>query len=345
MTAQTGNRKHAAPWVWAAIAVIAIGGASGAAVAKERTKQSSKEKAKTETPGTETGNGYIGVYLQELTTDMRKGLDLKVEKGVLVSGVEEDSPAEKAGIEDGDVIVRFNGKSVSSPDELRAAVRAVSPGKDAHVDVVHDGDSKTLTLTVSERPEQHAMRWESHDGDEDFAPMVFTREFGMGGPHLGVQAQDLEDDGLASYFGAKKGDGILVLSVDDESVAGKAGVKPGDIINKVGNDKVEDTQDVRRALKDYNKGDQFDISVIRHGKTQSLKATMDDQDHEFAFRVPAPESFHWRGMATPHTPHTPHVMMMQPGMPGDRDELRRELDDLKQQIQELKEQIQDRNDG
>jgi len=305
MNAQMGNGKHATLWVWTAVAVIAIAGASGVAVAKEK-KATSKDKAGAETPGTETGNGYIGVYLQELTAQVKKGLDLKVENGVLVSGVEEDSPADNAGIEDGDVIVRFNGKSVSSADELRSAVRAMSPGKAAKVDVVHDGDSKTLTLTVSERPEEHAMmHWHSD--------------------------------------GAKKGDGLLVLSVDDESVAGKAGVKAGDIISKVGDDKIEDTQDVRHALKDYDKGDKFDITVIRHGKSQSLKATM-DEDHEFAFDTVAPESFHWRGMMPPRAPRAPMAPRVYVS-PGNRDELRRELDDLKQQIQELKEQLEDKNDG
>jgi C-terminal processing protease CtpA/Prc len=340
MNAQTGNGKHATLVVWTAVAVIAIAGASGVAVAKEK-KQAARSK--TETPGGETGNsGYIGVYLQELTSQVKKGLDLKVENGVLVSGVEEDSPADNAGIEDGDVIVRFNGKSVSSADELRSAVRATSPGKAAKVDVVHDGDTKTLTLTVSERPEHETMHWESH-GDGD-TPMMFARDFNMfGGPRLGIQAKELDDEGLASYFGAKKGDGLLVLSVDDESVASKAGVKAGDIISKVGDDKIEDTQDVRHALKDYDKGDKFDITVIRHGKAQSLKATM-DEDHEFAFDTVAPEAFHWRGMMPPRAPRTPMAPRVYVS-PGNRDELRRELDDLKQQIQELKEQLEDKNDG
>lgn len=341
MNAQMGNGKHATLWVWTAVAVIAIAGASGVAVAKEK-KATSKDKAGAETPGTETGNGYIGVYLQELTAQVKKGLDLKVENGVLVSGVEEDSPADNAGIEDGDVIVRFNGKSVSSADELRSAVRAMSPGKAAKVDVVHDGDSKTLTLTVSERPEEQAMMHWHSDGDD--TPMMFARDFNMfGGPRLGIQAKELDDEGLASYFGAKKGDGLLVLSVDDESVAGKAGVKAGDIISKVGDDKIEDTQDVRHALKDYDKGDKFDITVIRHGKSQSLKATM-DEDHEFAFDTVAPESFHWRGMMPPRAPRAPMAPRVYVS-PGNRDELRRELDDLKQQIQELKEQLEDKNDG
>jgi len=345
MNMETGNRKHSTLWLWAVVAVVAVAGASGAAIAKERTKQGSKTQA--ETPGTETGNGsgqgYIGVYMQDLTSQVRKGLDLKVEKGVLVSGVEEDSPADKAGIEDGDVITRFNGKTVASADELRDAVRAVAPGKSAKIDVVHEGDSKSLTLTVSERPEREAMHWESF-GDHD-APMAMARAFTMmGGPRLGVEARPLEDEGLASYFGAKKGDGLLVLSVDDESVAGKAGVKPGDIINKVGNDKIEDTQDVRHALKDYDKGDQFDITVIRHGKSQSLKATMDEQDHEMAFDAPGNGTYHWR--MSPHGMRAPMPPRMYMNMnPGDNDELRRELDDLKQEIRELKEKVGDRSDG
>ena len=350
MNMETGNRKHATRWLWAVVAVIAVAGASGAAVAKERTKQGSKEKTTTQTPGGETGNGgqgYIGVYMQDLTSQVRKGLDLKVEKGVLVSGVEEESPADKAGIEDGDVITRFNGKSVASADELRDAVRAVAPGKDAKIDVVHEGNSKSLTLTVSERPEREAMHWQSFgDGDGDnAAPMAMARAFTMmGGPRLGVEARPLEDDGLASYFGAKKGDGLLVLSVDDESVAGKAGVKPGDIISKVGDDKIEDTQDVRHALKDYDKGDQFDITVIRHGKSQSLKATMDEQDHEMAFDMPGHGVYQWR--MSPHgmrAPMPPRVYMNNPGM--DNEQLRRELDDLKQEIRELKQKVGDRSDG
>ncbi|HEX6791314.1 MAG TPA: PDZ domain-containing protein [Candidatus Krumholzibacteria bacterium] len=326
------TKAHTLRWAVAVLAVVAVAGISGGAIAKEK-------KAKTEAPGTESGNGngYIGVYLQELTSDVRKGLDIDVTKGVLVSGVENDAPAELAGIEEGDVIVKFNGRSVDSADGLREAVRDVAPGKEARVELVRDGKEKTITVTVGERPEEHSFIWKS-DGDEDM-PMHFGRGMAMfGGPRLGIQAHELEDDGLASYFGAKKGEGILVLSVDDESVAGKAGVKPGDIISKVGNESIEDSGDVRSALDDYKEGDTFDITVLRHGKTQALKATMDDQSHEFAFTVPDPMI----RMHTPRTPRAPRAPMM---MHGDRDDLRRELDDLKKEIRELKEELDARDDG
>jgi predicted metalloprotease with PDZ domain len=319
-------------WLVAAVAVIAVAGLSGDSIAKEK-----KSKA---APGGETGNsGYIGVYMQELTDEVRKGLDIDVTQGVRVSGVEDDAPAEIAGIEEGDVIVKFNGKTVASADELRDLVRDVKPGEKSAIEVVRDGKKQTLTVTVGERPGHHGFYWKS-DGN---APMHFGRNFAMfGGPRLGIEAHELEDDGLASYFGVKKGEGVLVLSVDEESVAGKAGVKPGDVISRVGDETVDDVSDVRDALRDYDEGDTFDITVLRHGKTQALKATMDDQSNEFSFAVPEPEHFF-----QPHTPRAPRA----PRAPrvhmyrGDDDELRRELDDLKKELRELKEELEERNDG
>jgi serine protease Do len=317
----------------AAIALAALAVPSGIALAKEKSKSAPRAEA----PGGESGNGYIGVYMQELTSDVRKGLDIEVTQGVLVSGVEDDAPAALAGVEEGDVIVKFNGRPVGSPEELREAVRGVAPGSEARVDLVRDGKAKTLTVTVADRPERHSVRFEA-DGD-DF-PMHLARGFAMfGGPRLGIQAHELEDDHLAAYFGAKKGEGVLVLSVEEESVAGKAGVQPGDIIRRVGEQSVSDVDDVRDALRDFDEGDAFDITVLRNGKTQQLKATMDEQTSEFALE---PQTFHWRAPRAPRAP-APHMYreMMRDG----RDELRRELDDLKQEIRELKEELEERNDG
>jgi serine protease Do len=299
-------------------------------------KEKNKEKARAEAPGTESGNGYIGVYMQDLTDDVRRGLDLEVKKGVLVSGVEDDAPAALAGVEEGDVIVRFNGKEIAAPDELRGAVGAVAPGTEAKIELVRDGEPKVMTVTVGKRPGRHASHWES---DEDFDPVRFASGFAMfGGPRLGIQAHELEDDGLAAYFGAQKGEGLLVLSVEDESMAGKAGVKPGDIISRVGDQTVDDVQDVPKALRDLDEGDPFDITVLRQGKSQSLKATMDHQPGEFAFRAPRAETFRWH--APQHAPRVNREWMQNNG-----DELRRELDNLKRELRELKEELEERNDG
>jgi serine protease Do len=308
---------------WALAAVLAATGAADA-VAKEKKA----DKAST----TKSESGYIGVYMQDLTDDVRKGLDIKVETGVLVSGVADDSPAAKAGIEEGDVIVSFAGSGVASPDELRGVVSGFEPGADAKLEVVRDGKTKTLVVTIGERPDDETFTFEAPDVEFNMPNHgQMRRAFAVfAGPRLGIEAHEIEDDELGSYFGTKSGSGVLVLDVEDESVAGKAGVKPGDIIQTIGDDTVEDVRDLRESCRDLDDGDEFTIGVLRHGKKQSLKATMDEQENAF-FSGGAPmwREFH-HGMRAPRSPN--------------RNDIQRELDELKQEIREMKEQLE-REDG
>jgi serine protease Do len=317
--------RSAAAMAWALAAVLAVAGA-GDALAKDKTKTStSKEKSKTE-------SGYIGVYMQDLTEDVRKGLDLKVAEGVLVSGVQDDSPAEKAGLEEGDVIVSFAGKDIASPDDLRDIVKEFEPGAAAKMEVVRDGKTQTLTVTVGERPEQETFTFVTPDVDVPGMGRMHRAFTAFAGPRLGIEAHEIENDELASYFGAKEG--ILVLGVEDESVAAKAGVKAGDVIQKIGDETVTDVGDLREAVRDFEEGDEFTIGVLRHGKSQSLKATMDEQEFSF-FNGEAPM---WRERHhAPRAPRAPRVMV-------DRESLRDEIDELKKEIREMKEQLE-REDG
>ncbi len=316
------NRRMAAT----AGAVAALLAVTTAADVMAKEKKASKEKAKTE-------SGYIGVYMQELTSDVKKGLDLKgVEEGVLISGVQDDSPAEKAGLEEGDVVISFGGKDVATPDQLRDAVREFQPGAEAKLEAVRDGKTKSFTLTIGEKPDDEVFSWSSPDVDVRVPGMNdMHRAFAIfGGPRLGIDAHEIEDDELGSYFGAKEG--ILVLDVEDESVAAKAGVKAGDVIRTIDDDTVADVRDLRDALKDFDEGDEFTIGVVRKGKTQSLKAVMDEQ--EFSFHNGGANSYMFRA---PRAPRAPRVHV-------DRESLRDEIDELKKEIQEMKEQL-DREDS
>lgn len=343
MQIRAASLGHPRLWV-AAAAIMACGVATLAlapgAMAKEKakeTKAKSKSAPKAES-SVKSGGGYLGVYMQDLSEEVRQGLDVSAStKGVLINGVEQDSPAEKAGIEEGDIIVKFDGDKVATADQLRDAVRGMSPGADATVELLHNGKPATLTVTLGEREQSHFFSYETPEGEMTPAPMDMGRGFAFfGGPRLGVQAHEIEDDGLASYFGVKSGDGVLVLGVEKNSVAGKAGVEPGDVIREVGEDKIGDVNDLRKSVRDYDAGDEFTITVLRHGKAQSLKATM-DEDQMQAFRMPA--DMHWRGF-TQDMP-SPRVRVHTREVEQD---LRQEMDELRQEIRELKDRL-DRKDG
>jgi serine protease Do len=268
-------------------------------------------------------HGYMGVYMQKLTRDIREGLDLDVERGVLVSGVENDSPAEKAGLEDGDVIIEVNGRSVRDPDDLRDLVRDMSPGDDVEVLVIRDGDRRSIDLTLGEAPERLLFRfddddfgWLGRDGHYSFAHLV-------GGPRLGVRAAELNED-LAGYFDAEPDDGILVLEVMDESIASEAGVKPGDVITKVDGNAIADVDDLRDSLKDFEEGDTFQVTVLRKGRTETLEATMNDQ----SIRT------FWSGRH-PRV-HLDRLRIDREDIDDVLDELRDEIEQLKQELEELK---------
>jgi serine protease Do len=297
-------------WLWIIVAVIAVAGVADAG-AKEKKRE---KRAK---------SGYIGVYMQDLTDSVREGLDLKVKTGVLVSGVEEDGPADAAGLDEGDVIIEFAGKSVASPDELRQAVRHTKPGEQVVIEVLQDGKKKTVELVVGERSgDQMSFMW------RESAPRAHRAMAMFGGPRLGIQAHEL-DDQLGSYFDARQG--VLVLGVDEESVAAKAGIEAGDVIQKIGDASIEEVSDIRESMHDLEAGDAFKITVLRHGKTRSLEATMDEQDNEF-FAFSRPEM------------RRLHRQFRDPGIrmefaPEHRQELRRELDELRDELRELKEKL------
>ena len=306
-----------------AVGLLSIAG-TGDAAAKDRAKAGSKDSAAKTAPGS---RGYIGIYMQELTDEVRAGLDLKgVSSGVLVSGVEEDGPADEAGLRDGDVVVSFNGDAVATPDELRSKVRAAEPGSQAKLGIVRDGKKETIELTLGERSD---FRYSFRGMGEPEMARAFAV---FGGPRLGIRAEELESDDMASYFGVKPGAGLLVLGVDEGSAAEKAGLKAGDVVQTIDGEKVSSVGDIRDACHEMEAGDEFTIGVLRHGKTQELKATMEESSPAWAFNG---DGEHWRGWR-----HAPRALVI----PRDStDELRRELDELKRELEHLKQQMENQD--
>jgi membrane-associated protease RseP (regulator of RpoE activity) len=246
-------------------------------------------------------SGYLGVMLQDLSPSMAKALQLGDQTGVLVNDVVDDSPAAKAGLEEGDLILEFNGVATPDPKALTKAVRKTSPGDEVQVVVLREGKKKTLDVEVGEREADNVMFFSSEDGD---APDVefFTKKgnkvmvmgkdghtnvwthgdddftfenvmfFGDRG-YLGVHLDDLGEQ-LGEYFDVKDGKGALVTEVVADSPAAKAGLKAGDVIVAVGDEAVASAGDVHEAMSATEADQEVAIEVKRKGKSKNFTVTL-----------------------------------------------------------------------
>ena len=329
-----------AVWRAAALAVplLLIIWLAGAAIAGPAAEKSPPKEHRVVVKVDEGANEgpYLGVTMQELDEHLRQGLDVKVKTGVLVSQVIEGSPAAEGGIEDGDIIVEFDGKRVDSPKGLKTLVGDSRAGEKVKVKVVRDGDPKTLTVTIGEWPEEESF---SFDGPEKFIQLGEGKIWFMGGlgqGRLGVQATDLDGD-LAPYFGVKEGEGALVLEVMKGSVADGMGVKSGDVITKVKDNDVGSVTDLVGAVGDLEGGEKFDLTLVRSNKTLKLQGEAGENDIEKTYRKVlrlAPDSREsklkiekLRGMSDTEIDK----------LREDMNELKKELKNLKEELEKVKE--------
>lgn len=135
------------------------------------------------TPWPEPAQGvrlsYLGVKLQTLNADLRETFGAPPEKGVLVSRVMDQSPAKKAGIQAGDVIVRLDRKSIQTVTDLRRAVAYFEPGDRVEIEIIRDSSPRTLNLTLEARPspQDQALRWQHPQGDDSLREMLPPPEY------------------------------------------------------------------------------------------------------------------------------------------------------------------------
>jgi serine protease Do len=221
--------------------------------------------------------------------------------GVLIDEVEAESPAEKAGLKRGDVIVEFDGERVRGARHFSRLVQETPDGRSVKATVMRDGARQTLDITPTagerfgsrndhiialpdiereiERGLETLPRNFSFDFDWDSTPMIAG---GQG--RLGARLQRLTGQ-LAEYFGAKEG--VLVSSVDEDSPAAKAGLKAGDVITSINGRAVNDTRDVTQEIRSAEAGKDVEIGVLRERKSLTLKAQLPERRSSRRFTRPA----------------------------------------------------------
>jgi serine protease Do len=233
----------------------------------------------------------IGVRIRDLDADDLAKAKLQQAGGVLIDEVEEDSPADKAGLRNGDIVVEFDGERVRSARHFSRLVKETAEGRTVKTTIVRDGSRQTLDVTPSaserfgdgdfmihmpniereiERGLEELPRNFSFDFDWDMGPGVMI----PGRNRLGARLQPLSDQ-LAEYFGAKEG--VLVSSVDPDSPAAKAGLKAGDVITSVNGRSVDQPRDVTQELRDSEEGKDVEIGVLRDRKSLTLRAQLPER--------------------------------------------------------------------
>uniref|UniRef100_A0A7V3KNZ4 DegQ family serine endoprotease n=1 Tax=candidate division WOR-3 bacterium TaxID=2052148 RepID=A0A7V3KNZ4_UNCW3 len=212
--------------------------------------------------------GYIGIYPQEMTADLAKTYNLDKVYGVLVARVIKDSPAEKAGLKEGDVILKFNGKEVTNVENFRLMVAHTQPGEVVTLEVVSEnGERKTLKVKVGEYPEQNPK-------EEQVDTTRTEEEKGPEANWLGMTVISTE---LARQYNLYSGNekGVVVKEVEPGSVADFAGITRGDLIQKIGNYEIKDISDFVKASKTYkNASGPLRFKILRNGMPIYIAVTI-----------------------------------------------------------------------
>jgi len=266
-------------------------------------------------------NGWLGVSIADMTGAKARELKTATKHGVLITGVTEGSPAEKAGIKENDIITSFNGKAVEDTEDLVEAVRTSLPGSKASIVVMRKDRSTTLQATIGKlprSPESLARLFEP-------APPVHMRIFRHAGGY-GLDLMDLNPQ-LAEYFDAPGGHGVLVERVVKRSPAEKSGFKAGDVILTVGNESVGESGDIWAILSDYREGDSAAFGILRKGARKTL--TMELEDHGLRG-----EMFRFRSI--PDTDHELHLE----GLNFNRRHFENQMNKLKLELKNIGREVQ-----
>jgi serine protease Do len=230
------------------------------------------------------GGAFLGVGTEDISKENMGRYGMREVRGVGVTQVLKDSPAEKAGLKKDDVILRFDGESVTSVRKLSRLVGESSADQTVRLTISRGGAEQEVSATLSKHNMANLLGASIRDdvlrGIETDWPQIksgdgnFVFSFG-GNRRIGVSTETLSKQ-LADYFGAKDG-GVLITSVTENSPAAKAGLKAGDVITAVDGEKVTSSGDVSRAINKKEDGE-VSVTILRDRNTRTINMTPEKKE-------------------------------------------------------------------
>ena len=202
----------------------------------------------------------LGVTAQNVTSDIAASLGLDRVSGALVGSVEPSSPAARAGVEQGDVILMVNGHDVDDSNALKNAVSSLQPGTDVTVTLLRNGSQKTLHATLGELKPTRVSQEESENGKP-------------ASDRFGMSVQPITPD-LANEAGVPQGTkGVVVVDLDPNGAAADAGLQEGDVIDRVNGHDVRSSSELRSALDAAATGSRPALLLV-HRKDATVFVTL-----------------------------------------------------------------------
>lgn len=241
------------------------------------------------------GGSYLGVQTQEVTKENFSKFGLRDVRGVAIEKVMENSPAAQAGLQNGDVVVRFNGEEVTGSRKLTRLISEVAPDHQAKITVLRNGNERDVTATLGKRP---GVSFSEGGFNGTLVPsmrvplgeMPRIAPFPNGGAmtitpngnngnfyffnsnrQIGVSVSSLSKQ-LGDYFGVAEGKGVLVNNVIENSPAAKSGLRAGDVIVEVDGKAIDQNFDLSRAINEKKEGD-VTLTIIRNKNRQTVRVT------------------------------------------------------------------------
>jgi serine protease Do len=239
-----------------------------------------------------TQTSYMGVNLADIDNDRARALKLRDVHGVEITRIEENSPASKAGLKVGDVVLDYNGQRVEGMEQFGRFVRETPPGREVKLAISRDGNPQTVAVTVASRKDamHDALTGNWPAGTHEFhfnmpeinidLPQIYTMSRTS---LLGVEAESLNPQ-LAEFFGVKEG--VLVRSVVKDSAAEKAGIKAGDVITKVDQEKVTSASELSSAIRSARSKSTFPVQITREHREMTVNVTVDRAKSDGPLVVP-----------------------------------------------------------
>jgi len=214
--------------------------------------------------------GWLGVSLEEDSRGV-----------VRITSVEKDSPAEQAGLREGDIIRKINGRDVRYGDFLAMEIRNRRPGEEVNLEIERNGRTKEVKVKLGAYPEEEARRemerWLPGVLRPWPVPQIERWRFWERRRFIGIYPEEIGPE-LAEYFGVKEGRGLLVTRLEPDSPAEKAGIKVGDVIVRADGRRVETIEELNSIIQRKKKGDKLKLDLVRDKKRMELEVEIAEEE-------------------------------------------------------------------